>query len=171
MITEYFFALALLSIFISFVYLAGKALGRHEQKELWMGQMDKGNRYIHAVNDLNVWCGKVSPHARLISQYLKDTGEGLNYDDSSIIELCEQLERLDSRKQRPTPDRRGTSQSAPVPLTDEQIADFVGEEYHNMTSAELRWFRLGETAGSLARKDCGNVSFESCGHCRKNCQR
>ena len=63
MITEYFFALALLSIFISFVYLAGKALGRHEQKELWMGQMDKGTRYIHAVNDLNVWCGKVSPHA------------------------------------------------------------------------------------------------------------
>jgi len=33
-----------------------------------------------------------------------------------------------------------------VGLTDEQIADYLGDEYHAMTESELRFFRLGETA-------------------------
>jgi len=33
-----------------------------------------------------------------------------------------------------------------VDLTDEQIADYLGDEYHAMTESELRFFRLGEAA-------------------------
>jgi len=33
-----------------------------------------------------------------------------------------------------------------VGLTDEQIADYLGDEYHAMTESELRFFRLGEAA-------------------------
>jgi hypothetical protein len=33
-----------------------------------------------------------------------------------------------------------------VGLTDEQIADYLGDEYHNMTESELRFFKLGEQA-------------------------
>jgi hypothetical protein len=31
-------------------------------------------------------------------------------------------------------------------LTDEQIADYLGDEYHHMSESELRFFRLGEAA-------------------------
>jgi iron-sulfur cluster repair protein YtfE (RIC family) len=33
-----------------------------------------------------------------------------------------------------------------VELTDEEIADYLGDEYHDMTESELRFFRLGEVA-------------------------
>jgi hypothetical protein len=33
-----------------------------------------------------------------------------------------------------------------VGLTDEELADYLGNEYHNMTTSELRFFRLGEAA-------------------------
>ena len=33
-----------------------------------------------------------------------------------------------------------------VDLTDEQIADYLGDEYHHMSESELRFFRLGEAA-------------------------
>ena len=33
-----------------------------------------------------------------------------------------------------------------VGLTDEEIADYLGDEYHDMTESELRFFRLGEAA-------------------------
>jgi len=33
-----------------------------------------------------------------------------------------------------------------VDLTDEEIADYLGDEYHDMTESELRFFRLGEAA-------------------------
>jgi len=33
-----------------------------------------------------------------------------------------------------------------VGLTDEDLADYLGDEYHNMTTSELRFFRLGEAA-------------------------
>ena len=33
-----------------------------------------------------------------------------------------------------------------VDLTDEQIADYLGDEYHDTTESELRFFRLGEAA-------------------------
>jgi hypothetical protein len=33
-----------------------------------------------------------------------------------------------------------------VGLTDEEIADYLGDEYHDMTESELRFFRLGVAA-------------------------
>jgi hypothetical protein len=40
-----------------------------------------------------------------------------------------------------------TTPPAPAqPLTDEQIADYLGDEYHIMTEEELRFFKLGEQA-------------------------
>jgi hypothetical protein len=33
-----------------------------------------------------------------------------------------------------------------VGLTDEEIADYLGDEYHAMTTSELRFFKLGEAA-------------------------
>ena len=39
-----------------------------------------------------------------------------------------------------------TAQRPWVGLTDEQIADYLGDEYHAMTESELRFFRLGEAA-------------------------
>ena len=33
-----------------------------------------------------------------------------------------------------------------VGLTEEEIADYLGDEYHDMTESELRFFRLGEAA-------------------------
>jgi hypothetical protein len=38
------------------------------------------------------------------------------------------------------------SQRPWVGLTDEQTADYLGDEYHDMTESELRFFRLGEAA-------------------------
>ena len=35
------------------------------------------------------------------------------------------------------------------PLTDEQLADFLGDEYHTMTAEELRYFRLAEAAHGI----------------------
>jgi len=35
------------------------------------------------------------------------------------------------------------------PLTDEEIADFLGYRYHEMTESELEFFRLGEAAHGI----------------------
>lgn len=35
------------------------------------------------------------------------------------------------------------------PLTDEQLADFLGDEYHAMTAEEERYFRLAEAAHGI----------------------
>jgi hypothetical protein len=40
-----------------------------------------------------------------------------------------------------------------VDLTDEQIADYLGDEYHAMTESELRFFRLGEAAAKEKNND------------------
>jgi len=41
-----------------------------------------------------------------------------------------------------------------VGLTDEQIADYLGDEYHAMTESELRFFRLGEAAAKEKNTWC-----------------
>jgi hypothetical protein len=41
------------------------------------------------------------------------------------------------------------------PLTDEQIADYLGDEYHIMTESELRFFKLGEQAAHGITKKGG----------------
>lgn len=42
-----------------------------------------------------------------------------------------------------------TSPPASKPLTDEQLADFLGDEYHAMTAEEERYFRLAEVAHGI----------------------
>lgn len=52
--------------------------------------------------------------------------------------------------------RQGLLPMAPPrrePLTDEQIADFLGDEYHSMTTEQLRFFRLGEAAHGIGGKE------------------
>jgi len=39
-----------------------------------------------------------------------------------------------------------TAQRPWVDLTDEQIADYLGDEYHGMSESDLRFFRLGEAS-------------------------
>ena len=41
--------------------------------------MEKCNRYVHAVDDLDKWCGHQSPHARLIARHLRAVGEGFSH--------------------------------------------------------------------------------------------
>ena len=41
-----------------------------------------------------------------------------------------------------------------VGLTDEQIADYLGDEYHDITESELRFFRLGEVAAKEKNNGC-----------------
>jgi len=43
-------------------------------------------------------------------------------------------------------DGKKAAQRPWVDLTDEEIADYLGDEYHDMTESELRFFRLGEAA-------------------------
>jgi hypothetical protein len=43
-------------------------------------------------------------------------------------------------------DGKKAAQRPWVGLTDEEIADYLGDEYHVMTESELRFFRLGEVA-------------------------
>ena len=64
--------------------------------------MDLGNRYRWAVEDLDRWCGHMSPHAKLIATHLKAKGEGysVNAGTPTGMEACTvdglrtQLERL-----------------------------------------------------------------------------
>jgi len=89
--------------FVVAAYLLGKATGKYQQQDLWRDHMEKCDRYARAVDDLDVWCGHQSPHARLISRHLKAMGEGLahNAGTSTGDEACTipglrtQLSRLD----------------------------------------------------------------------------
>lgn len=95
-----FVALVILPIWI--VYAIGVAIGRAEQRRLWQAHMDLGNRYRWAVDDLDRWCGHMSPHAKLIAAHLTAHGEGFNINAGTPIgmEPCTvdglrtQLERL-----------------------------------------------------------------------------
>ncbi len=69
-----FLALGLLSLLVSSAYWLGREIGKHQQRELWRDHMEKCNRYVYAVDDLDKWCGHQSPHARLIARHLRATG-------------------------------------------------------------------------------------------------
>jgi len=67
-------------------------------------ELDKLWRYKSAVNDLDRWCGHMSPHARLIARHLTAIGEGkegLNAGTPNDVEPCtidglrQQLKKLD----------------------------------------------------------------------------
>lgn len=78
----------------------GHSMGRdslgHQLERLW--------RYTHAIDDLDRWCGHMSPHARLIARHLTTIGEGkegLNAGTPVDVEPCtidglrQQLKKLD----------------------------------------------------------------------------
>ena len=101
-----FLALGLLSLLVWCVYWLGREIGKHQQSELWSDHMEKCNRYVYAVDDLDKWCGHQSPHARLIARHLRATGEGLSLNAGTPVgdEACqigglrEQLKRLDAKE-------------------------------------------------------------------------
>ena len=106
-----FLALGLLSLLVLSVYWLGREIGKHQQRELWRDHMEKCNRYVYAVDDLDKWCDHQSPHARLIARHLRAIGEGLGHNAGTPVgdEACdvsglrEQLKRLDAaRKQGAT---------------------------------------------------------------------
>jgi len=43
-------------------------------------------------------------------------------------------------------DARKPKKAQRQPLTDEEIADYLGDKYHDISESELRFFRLGEAA-------------------------
>lgn len=62
------------------------------------------------------------------------------------------------QKEKPEIGRWETVYTSPPqrkPLTDEQLADFLGDEYHTMTAEELRYFRLAEAAHGIKEKNNG----------------
>lgn len=86
-----FAALGLLSLLVWFVYWLGREIGKHQQQALWRDHMEKCNRYAHAVDDLDKWCGHQSPHARLIARHLRAKGEGLGLNAGTPVgdEACQ----------------------------------------------------------------------------------
>ena len=82
-------------------YLFGRVSGR---KEL-LGRHLLGVKLYRAIDELDVWCGHASPHARLIARHLKAVGDGsgLNAGTPCGEEACtvnglrEQLKRLDEK--------------------------------------------------------------------------
>ena len=101
-----FLALGLLSLLVLSVYWLGREIGKHQQRELWSDHMEKGNRYVYAVDDLDKWCGHQSPHARLIARHMRAKGEGLDLNAGTPVDdeacqiggLREQLKRLDAKE-------------------------------------------------------------------------
>ena len=101
-----FLALGLLSLLVSSAYWLGREIGKHQQRELWRDHMEKCNRYVYAVDDLDKWCGHQSPHARLIARHMRAKGEGLGLNAGTPVDdeacqiggLREQLKRLDTKE-------------------------------------------------------------------------
>jgi hypothetical protein len=93
---------ALLVIWIA--YLVGLMRGSHIQRKQWRAQIMKAESYFFAVDDLDRWCGHVSPHARLIARHIRAHGEGrpINAGTPTGDEPCTidglrtQLARLDA---------------------------------------------------------------------------
>lgn len=85
-------------------YYLGEFRGGMKQRRMWQDHMDRCNRYIYAVDDLDRWCGHTSPHAKLIASHLRAHGEGHAYNAGTLAgnEVCsvnglrEQLKRLDA---------------------------------------------------------------------------
>jgi hypothetical protein len=107
-VTDRAIAYVILAVaFAVLAYMAGEFLGASKQRDQWQHHMDRCNRYIYAVDDLDRWCGSASPHARLIARHLRAHGEGLGCnagtptgDEACDIDgLRQQLARLDAKAQ------------------------------------------------------------------------
>jgi len=97
-----------------------------QEPEYWNVIDPSGNVVASETDAIRGW-------ARIAGSY-KPTVEGL-------LGLHEQGWRVLPKVAPPLPPQRPW-----VDLTDEQIADYLGDEYHDMTESDLRFFRLGESA-------------------------
>lgn len=99
-------AVPLAALVLYVVYWIGCQVGMHRQQDLWRDHMERGNRYIYAVDDLDRWCGHQSPHARLIARHLKALGDGTGHNAGTPtgVEACDvsglrqQLDTLDKAR-------------------------------------------------------------------------
>lgn len=81
-----------------FAYEMGKHRGRIDS----FPHIDRANRYQHAVDSVDMWCGHEFPQARLIAAHLMAEGEGLGMnagtpmgdEPCTISGLREQLRRV-----------------------------------------------------------------------------
>lgn len=69
----------------------------------------------------------------------KEVQDSMNALEKGDLRQQVIAEELGQRKLYTSPPQR-------QPLTDEQIVDYLGDEYHDMSESELRFFRLGEAA-------------------------
>lgn len=94
-------SLVMLAVFvIGMAFKIGRKFGQADR----LPQLEMLWRYQHAVDDLDRWCGHMSPHARLIARHLTTIGEGkegLNAGTPVDVEPCtidglrQQLKKLD----------------------------------------------------------------------------
>lgn len=96
-------AVVLLGAGVLLAYCLGLYVGRLRHFELVEKHLTRATNYQRAVDDLDRWCGHVSPHAWLIARHLKAIGEDAGYNAGTPVadEAChvsglrEQLKRLD----------------------------------------------------------------------------
>lgn len=77
-------------------------LGKQKGQQECALDVERADRYMMAVDDLDRWCGNESPQARLIAAHLFSAGEGLKMnagtpcgdEPCTISGLREQLRRL-----------------------------------------------------------------------------
>lgn len=99
------FAIVIIAVLVWVTYCIGGWFGEHRQRKRWEDHMNRCNRYIYAVDNLDKWCGHTSPHAKLIARHLRAEGDGLGLnagtpsgDEACTIDgLREQLKRLDAK--------------------------------------------------------------------------
>ena len=75
----------------------------------------------------------------------KEVANSMNELRKGTVEQRQIAAEMEYKRLYATPPQR-------KPLTDEQLADFLGDEYHTMTAEELRYFRLAEAAHGIKEK-------------------
>ena len=102
---------------------------------------------------------------RLADRFSEGWHKGIKIDASDIMLLTEAAQALDQPAQPAQPEQepvaddffRMIADRNPKPFStpqrtwvdladDEEIADYLGDEYHTMTDSDLRFFRLGIAA-------------------------
>ena len=91
------------TVCVFLAYWLGLYVGRIRHLAFVDRHLMRATDYRRAVDDLDRWCGHISPHARLIARHLKAIGEGTGYNAGTPVadEAChvsglrEQLKRLD----------------------------------------------------------------------------
>jgi hypothetical protein len=90
----------------------------------------------------------LAPPAAPVQEPVAWMKEGWGPDCGPYIEFYrdDEMGWRDRKEWTPLYTTPSAAQRQWVGLTDEQIADYLGNEYHNMTESELRFFKLGEQA-------------------------